>query len=103
MATKYTRRVVSLKKFNGAELNTVRSITVEVTASDGTNQYSQNYELDLDVNLDPADFTEYNDLTEEQVIGWFNSYPISDIAEAETELKLANQQADTVETNFPWA
>ena len=62
MANTYTHRIVSLKKENGVYLNMVKSFVIEVTASNGSNQISEEYKIDLP---DPEmDFTEYQNLQE---------------------------------------
>ena len=66
MANTYTHRIISLKKENGVYLNMIKSFVIEVTASDGSNQISEEYKIDLP---DPEEnFTEYQDLQESDLI-----------------------------------
>ena len=101
MANTYTHRIVSLKKENGIYLNTIKSFIIEVTASNGSNQISSEYKIDL-----PApeiDFTEYQNLQESDLITWYESDFIQkDFVTRDIDKKLQESIQDTVESNFPW-
>ena len=107
MANTYTHRVLSLKKSNGVYLNTINSIVVEVTVSDGTNSLSHNYTENL---VQPSDdgidnnFIEYSDITEEQLISWFTNNVIEyEFVKSDLDRRLEESLQDNVESNFPWA
>jgi hypothetical protein len=102
MANTYTHRIVSLKKENGVYLNIIKSFVIEVTASNGSNQISSEYKIDL---TDPKiDFTEYQNLTEENVIAWFTNHTNEYwLAKQDIDKKLQESMQDTVESNFPWS
>ncbi len=102
MANTYTHRVVSLKKENGIYLNMIKSFVIEVTASDGSNQISEEYKVDLE---DPdIDFTEYQDLQESDLISWYeNDFIQKEQITSNIDKKLQEHVQDTVESNFPWS
>jgi hypothetical protein len=102
MANTYTHRIISLKKENGVYLNMIKSFVIEVTASDGSNQISEEYKIDLP---DPEEnFTQYQDLQESDLIAWYESDVIQkDDVTRDIDKKLQEHIQDTVESNFPWS
>lgn len=102
MANTYTHRIVSLKKENGIYLNMIKSFVIEVTASNGSNQISEEYKIDLP---DPEmDFTEYQNLQESDLIAWYENNCIQkDFVTRDIDKKLQESIQDTVESNFPWS
>jgi len=103
MANTYTHRIVSLKKANELYLNTVKSFIIEVTASDGSNQISKEYKIELsEPNSD--DFMSYEDLEESNLISWYeNDFIEKDFITSDIDKKLQESIQDTVESNFPWS
>lgn len=103
MENTYTYRIVSLKKENAVYLNTVSSFVVEITASDGSNQISGEYEFYLEPPKTEL-FIEYQDLQEEDLISWFTSnHNESWIAKQDIDKKLRESVQDSVQSNFPWS
>ena len=102
MANTYTHRIVSLKKENGVYLNMIKSFVIEVTASDGSNQISEEYKIDLP---DPEEnFTAYENLQESDLISWYeNEFIQKDFVMLDIDKKLQESIQDTVESNFPWS
>lgn len=102
MAVTYTNRVISLKKTNGAHLNTVKSAVIEVTASDGTNQFSKEYEIDFSGAIEPDSFIPYELLTEATVLSWYeeNGPETEHIKKEMSQLLEKNSFDET--SNFPW-
>ena len=102
MGNAYTHRIISLKKENGVYLNMIKSFVIEVTASNGSNQISEEYKIDLhDLGMD---FTEYQDLQESDLIAWYESDAIQkDFTTRDIDKKLQEHMQDTVESNFPWS
>ena len=102
MANTYTHRIVSLKKENGIYLNMIKSFVIEVTASDGSNQISEEYKINLP---DPEiDFTEYQNLQESDLISWYeNEFIQKDFVILDIDKKLQESIQDNVESNFPWS
>lgn len=102
MAVTYTNRVISLKKTNGAHLNTVKSAVIEVTASDGTNQFSKEYEIDFLGAIQPDNFIPYELLTEATVLSWYEENgPETEFIKDEMEKLLEKDSFDET-SNFPW-
>lgn len=103
MANTYTHRIVSLKKANGIYLNMVKSFVIEVTASDGTNQISSEYKINLQ-DPDPDSFTDYQNLQEADLISWYeNDFIQKEEITRDIDKKLQEHIQDTVESNFPWS
>jgi len=102
MPNTYTHRIVSLKKENEVHLNTVKSFVIEVTVSDGSNQISEEYKIDLP---NPGlSFTEYQNLQESDLISWYEADIIQkDNAIRDIDNKLREHIQDNVESNFPWS
>ena len=102
MANTYTHRIVSLKKENGVYLNMIKSFVIEVTASDGSNQISEEYKIDLP---DPEEnFTAYENLQESDLISWYeNDFIQKHNTTRDIDKKLQEHIQDTVESNFPWS
>lgn len=102
MGNTYTHRIISLKKENGIYLNMIKSFVIEVTASDGSNQISEEYKINLP---DPEiDFTEYQNLQESDLISWYeNEFIQKDFVMLDIDKKLQESIQDTVESNFPWS
>ena len=102
MGNTYTHRIISLKKENGIYLNMIKSFVIEVTASDGSNQISEEYKIDLP-DLE-ENFIAYQDLQESDLISWYESETIQkDFATVDIDKKLQEHIQDTVESNFPWS
>ena len=103
MANTYTHRIISLKKHNEVYLNVVKSVVIEITASDGTNQFSKNYTCTMDSTSDET-FIEYNDLTESDVISWVTSNaPAYDGYIRDIDKCLQDSIHNEVSSNFPWS
>ena len=102
MANTYTHRIISLKKENGVYLNMIKSFVIEVTASDGSNQISEEYKINLP---DPEEnFTAYENLQESDLISWYESDVIQkELVNIDIDKKLQEHIQDTVESNFPWS
>jgi len=103
MANTYTNRIVSLKKENGIYLNMVKSFVIEATASDGSNQISEEYKINLQ-DPDSDSFTEYQDLQETNLISWYeNNIVEKERVTKDIDKKLQESIQDNVELNFPWS
>jgi len=102
MPNTYTHRIVSLKKENGIYLNIIKSFVIEVTASNGSNQISAEYKIDLP---NPEEnFTEYQNLQESDLISWYENEAVQkDFVTRDINKKLQEHIQDTVESNFPWS
>tara|TARA_R110001599_G_scaffold60184_1_gene167303 strand:+ start:136 stop:450 length:315 start_codon:yes stop_codon:yes gene_type:complete len=104
MANTYTYSVTSLKKADEVYPSIVKSAVINVTASDGTNQASIETEVRLGPEPQhPNPFTEYADLTEQEIINWTINDPILLMIPKELDKKLIELSQDTVDSNFPWS
>lgn len=105
MANTYTHRIISLKKENGIYLNMVKSFVIEVTVSDGNNQISSEYKINLqDPDPDPHSFKDYQNLQEADLISWYEKdLPQKNEVIRNINKKLEEHAQDTVESNFPWS
>ena len=104
MANTYTYSVTSLKKADEVYPSIVKSAVINVTASDGTNQASIETEVRLGTpRQHPNTFTEYADLTEQEVINWTINDPILLMIPKELDKKLIELSQDSVDSNFPWS
>ena len=102
MGNTYTHRIISLKKENNFHLNTIKSFIIEITASNGSNQVSEEYKIYLEEPID--NFISYHNVKEEDLISWYKSETIQkDFAIADIDKKLQEHIQDTVESNFPWS
>lgn len=103
MAVTYTNRVISLKKTNGAHLNTVKSAVIEVTASDGTNQFSKEYEIDFpEIAGTDESWIPYELLTEADIIRWYEEHGPQTLFIKEEMKTLLEKNSFDETSNFPW-
>ena len=104
MANTYTYSVTSLKKADEVYPSIVKSAVINVTASDGTNQASIETEVRLGPEPQhPNPFTEYADLTEQEVINWTINDPSLLRSVWALDKELIKLSQDTVDSNFPWS
>ena len=106
----YTWKLTSLKRKNTSELNNVVVQThwkKTGTDEDGnTGEFSGATPFDLST-VDPTNFTSYEDLTEEDVLGWIQSVVVGDY-ERHVNEKIAEQieaivsPVVSVTGGFPW-
>jgi hypothetical protein len=106
----YTWKLTSLKRKNTSELNNVVVQThwkKTGTDEDGnTGEFSGATPFDLST-VDPTNFTSYEDLTEEAVLGWIQSVVVGDY-ERHVNAQIAKQIQDKVSPitevtgGFPW-
>lgn len=105
MANTYTYSVASLKKADELYLNVVKSAIINVVATDGINQVSDQIEVIFDdfENGAGVEFLEYTDLTEQNIIDWAANDPILSMVPLELDKKLIQLSQDSVDSNFPWS
>lgn len=106
MANTYTYSVTSLKKADELYLNVVKSAIINVVATDGTNQVSDQIEVIFDDFEDGAgvEFLEYTDLTEQNIIDWATPAAAEvGIMLQQLDKKLIQLSQDSVDSNFPWS
>ena len=72
MATTYTTTINSMYTLNSPEQGFVVNVLFTVSGTDGTNTASIDGNIQFTDQVE-TDFIPYNQLTEEQVIGWINA------------------------------
>ena len=72
MATTYTTTINSMYTLNSPEQGFVVNVLFTVSGTDGTNTASIDGYIQFTDQVE-TDFIPYNQLTEEQVIGWINA------------------------------
>jgi hypothetical protein len=90
-----TQKVVELLKNAAGD---VSKVVVEYTLDDGTDSVSLQRAVGL-YPADPADYTPYDQLTEEEVLSWV-SYDTQ--IELNLESMLADLKEERVTSSFPW-
>lgn len=103
MANTYTYSVTSLKKADEVYPSVVKSAIINVIASDGTNQANDQIEVYFDLAQPPATFTDYTDLTEQNIINWAANDPMLSMIPTQLDRKLIQLSQDSVDSNFPWS
>jgi hypothetical protein len=105
MANTYTYSVASLKKTDEVYPSVIKSAVINVVASDGTNQASDQIEVTFDdiTNEPLIEFIEYTDLTEQNIIDWAANDPILLTMPSQLDKKLIGLSQDSVDSNFPWS
>ena len=105
MANTYTYSVASLKKADEVYSSVIKSAIINVVASDGTNQASDQIEVIFGeiIGGPSIEFIEYTDLTEQNIINWAASDPILLMIPKQLDEKLIQLSQDSVESNFPWS
>ena len=105
MANTYTYSVASLKKTDEVYSSVIKSAVINVVASDGTNQASDQIEVTFDdiTNEPLIEFIEYTDLTEQNIIDWAANDPILLTMPSQLDKKLIELSQDSVDSNFPWS
>jgi len=106
----YTWQLTSLKRKNTSELNNVVVQTywkkIGTDENGNTGEFSGATPFDLS-SVDPTNFTSYEDLTEEAVLGWIQSVVVGDY-ERHVNEKIAEQieaivsPVVSVTGGFPW-
>ena len=104
MANTYTYSVASLKKADEVYPNVIKSAVINVIVSDGSNQVTGQVDVYFDeIAPPPSSFTEYTDVTEQEVIGWAANDPKLLMVPSQLDEQLIELAQDTVSSNFPWS
>lgn len=112
MALTYTWKLTGLKKQSGNTLDDVIVQTYwKVTGADAdgeTGEFSGATPFKLD-EVDPDNFTAYEDLTEEIVLGWIQAIVVGgykDHVDEQIQKQIDSKKNPTIEVNdgnFPWS
>ena len=104
MANTYTYRIISLKKRDEVYPNVIRDFVVELTASNGSDEVSDEFTVQvIPPNGIDSNFIEYQELQESDLIGWFQSDFIEhEYAVKAVDTKLEDSTLQSVAVTFPW-
>ena len=103
MANTYTYSVASLKMADEVYPNVIKSAVINVIASNGSNQVTGQVDVYFYLAPPPAPFTDYTDVTEQEVIGWAANDPKLLMMPLQLDEQLIELTQDTVSSNFPWS
>lgn len=103
MANTYTYSVTSLKKADEVYPNVIKSAVINVIASDGSNQVTGQVDVYFYLLPQPAPFTDYTNVTEQEVIGWAANDPKLLLLPSQLDKQLIELTQDTVSSSFPWS
>tara|TARA_B100001059_G_C17783005_1_gene555394 strand:- start:981 stop:1283 length:303 start_codon:yes stop_codon:yes gene_type:complete len=96
----YTYQILSLKKHNDNFLNNIKSFKIRITGTEGGESHYVDDEILLDMPSENS-FIEYQDLTEQNLIDWYQD----GIREEETKRNIQkkfNLNKGTETSSFPW-
>ena len=96
----YTYQILSLKKHNDNFLNNIKSFKIRITGTEGGESHYVDDEILLDMPSEDS-FIEYQDLTEQNLIDWYQD----DIREEEAKYNIQkkfNLNKGTETSSFPW-
>lgn len=96
----YTYQILSLKKHNDSFLNNIKSFKIRITGTEGSESHYVEDEILLDMPSEDS-FIEYQDLTEQNLIDWYQN----GIREEEVKhniQKKFNLNKGTETSSFPW-
>ena len=96
----YTYQILSLKKYNDNFLNNIKSFKIRITGTEGGESHYVDDEILLDMPSEDS-FIEYQDLTEQNLIDWYQD----DIREEEAKYNIQkkfNLNKGTETSSFPW-
>lgn len=96
----YTYQILSLKKHNDNFLNNVKSFKIRITGTEGSESHYVDDEILLDTPSENS-FIEYQDLTEQNLIDWYQD----GIREEEAKYNIQKQfnlNKGTETSSFPW-
>ena len=96
----YTYQVLSLKKYNDDFLNNIKSFKIRITGTEGGESHYVDDEILLDMPSESS-FIEYQDLTEQNLIDWYQDGIREEEAKRNIQKKF-NLNKGTETSSFPW-
>ena len=96
----YTYQILSLKKYNDNFLNNIKSFKIRITGTEGGESHYVDDETLLDMPSESS-FIEYQDLTEQNLIGWYQDGIREEEAKRNIQKKF-NLNKGTETSSFPW-
>lgn len=96
----YTYQILSLKKYNDDFLNNIKSFKIRITGTEGGESHYVDDEILLDMPSESS-FIEYQDLTEQNLIDWYQNGIREEEAKRNIQKKF-NLNKGTETSSFPW-
>jgi|TARA_B100001093_G_scaffold278927_1_gene266612 hypothetical protein len=96
----YTYQILSLKKHNDNFLNNIKSFKIRITGTEGGESHYIDDEILLDMPSEDS-FIEYQDLTEQNLIDWYQDGIREEEAKRNIQQKF-NLNKGTETSSFPW-
>lgn len=96
----YTYQILSLKKYNDNFLNNIKSFKIRITGTEGGESHYVDDEILLDMPSEDS-FIEYQNLTEQNLIDWYQDGIREEMAKNHIQQKF-NLNKGTEISNFPW-
>ena len=96
----YTYQILSLKKHNDTFLNNIKSFKIRIIGTEGGESYYVDDEILLDMPSEEF-FIEYQNLTEQNLIDWYQDGIREEMVKYEIQQKF-NLNVGTETSNFPW-
>lgn len=96
----YTYQILSLKKHNDTFLNNIKSFKIRITGTEGGESHYVEDEILLEMPTSEF-FIAYQDLTEQNIIDWYEDGIREEIAKLDIQRKFdLNKGTET--NSFPW-
>ena len=96
----YTYQILSLRKHNDNFLNNIKSFKIRITGTEGGESHYVDDEILLDMPSENS-FTEYQDLTEQNLVNWYKDGIREEEAKRNIQQKF-NLNKGTETSSFPW-
>ena len=96
----YTYQILSLKKHDDEFLNNIKSFKIRITGTEGGESHYVDDEILLDMPSESS-FIEYQDLTEQNLIDWYQNGIREEEAKRNIQKKF-NLNKGTETSSFPW-
>ena len=96
----YTYQILSLKKYNDDFLNNIKSFKIRITGTEGGESHYVDDETLVDMPSESS-FIEYQDLTEQNLIDWYQDGIREEEAKRNIQKKF-NLNKGTETSSFPW-
>jgi hypothetical protein len=96
----YTYQILSLRKHNDTFLNNIKSFKIRITGTEGGESHYVDEEILLDMPSQES-FIQYQDLTEQNLIDWYQDGIREEMAKYEIQQKF-NLNVGTETSSFPW-
>jgi len=96
----YTYQVLSLKKHNDNFLNNIKSFKIRITGTEGSESHYVDEELLLDMPSEDS-FIQYQNLTEQNLIDWYQDGIREEMVKYEIQRKFNLNKGEEA-ASFPW-